>query len=192
VTTPRGLARFCLFTRLGIVVMVLTLLLLGSDAGPVVVRLPCPHRRVHPRQISRTQCLRPAPSARNATALENAKPGTTAWRLVRSRLAGPMDLAGYTDRVSARSGESFRLYVSSTDGAFTVRAFRIGWYGARADGWCGRRRGCPGDAGAAHACASRMVTTSWQPVAHGTDNRLAGWNLPAAAHAANGKQKYVR
>ena len=62
---------------------------------------------------------------------ENAKLGTTQWVLPANRLAGPVELAGYADRVSVRSGQPFRLYVTSTAGAFTVRAFRIGWYGGK-------------------------------------------------------------
>jgi hypothetical protein len=134
----------------------------------------------------------PAPSARNETALENAKPGTTAWQLVRSRLAGPMDLAGYTDRVSARSGESFRLYVSSTDGAFTVRAFRIGWYGGKGGRLVWTSSSVPGRRQAPLMLApGRMITTNWQP---SLTVPTTGW--PAGTYlllltAANGKQKYV-
>jgi hypothetical protein len=123
---------------------------------------------------------------------ENAKPGTTAWELPNSRLAGPTDLAGYADRVSARSGESFRLFVSSSDGDFTVRAFRIGWYGGKQGRLVWTSGTVPGRPQPAPTLApGRMVTTHWQP---SLTVPTTGW--PPGTYlllltAANGKQKYV-
>jgi hypothetical protein len=123
---------------------------------------------------------------------ENAKPGTTAWQLPNSRLAGQTDLAGYADRVSARSGESFRLFVSSSDGDFTVRAFRIGWYGGKGGRLLWSSPTIPGRPQAAPTLAAgRMVTTHWRP---SLTVPTTGW--PAGTYlllltAANGKQKYV-
>jgi hypothetical protein len=123
---------------------------------------------------------------------ENAKPGTTAWQLPNSRLAGETELAGYADRVSARSGESFRLFVSSSDGNFTVRAFRIGWYGGKGGRLLWSSPTIPGRPQAAPTLApGRMVTTKWQP---SLTVPTTGW--PAGTYlllltAANGKHKYV-
>jgi hypothetical protein len=123
---------------------------------------------------------------------ENAKPGTTDWAFPRNRLAGQTDLAGYTDRVSARPGEPFRLFVSSSDGAFTVCAFRIGWYGGKGGRLLWTSATIPGRPQAAPTLASgRMVTTNWRP---SLTVPTTGW--PPGTYllvltAANGKQKYV-
>jgi hypothetical protein len=114
-----------LFIRIGVIGAGLMLLLLGMgcrSGGTPVASAPATARPTS--QPGRTQ-------APHRGETENAKPGTTAWMLPHNRRAGSTDLAGYTDRVSVRPGESFRLYVSSTDGDFTVRAFRIGWYGGK-------------------------------------------------------------
>jgi hypothetical protein len=182
--------RPCPFSRLGIVFFVLTLLLL--DSGCRAGGTPAASAPTTSARSTGPPATAPAPSGRTQTAIENAKPGTTDWQLQRSRLAGPMDLAGYTDRVSARSGESFRLYVSSTDGAFTVRAFRIGWYGGKGGRLVWTSSSVPGRAQPAPTVApDRMVTTNWQP---SLTVPTTGW--PAGTYlllltAANGKQKYV-
>jgi hypothetical protein len=141
---------------------------------------------------SSSQSVVPRHSGPTATAIENAEPGTTDWRLSPSRLAGPMELAGYADRVSARSGESFRLYATSTAGAFTVRAFRIGWYGGKGGRLVWTSSTVPGKRQAAPTVASdRMVTANWQPsLTVPTTGWPAGTYLLLLA-AANGKEKYV-
>lgn len=60
---------------------------------------------------------------------ENARPGTRAWVIQRAQVAGIDELAGYTDVISVRSGESFGLHLSSTLGDVTVTAYRVGHYG---------------------------------------------------------------
>src|SRR5215510_12193099 len=63
------------------------------------------------------------------TAVENAFPGTIAWRLGDP---GPESaIEGYADRVSVLPGESFRLFVSTTATGFHAAAYRMGWYGGR-------------------------------------------------------------
>jgi hypothetical protein len=59
---------------------------------------------------------------------ENARAGTTDWRIAQHRLADETDLAGYTDRVSVLPGDTFGLHLSSALGPVTVRAFRLGHY----------------------------------------------------------------
>jgi hypothetical protein len=60
---------------------------------------------------------------------ENARPGTTSWRIAKQELAAETDLAGYTNRVSVTPGEPFSLHLSSALGPVTVRAYRLGHYG---------------------------------------------------------------
>jgi len=134
----------------------------------------------------------PAPAHPAPTPAENAKPGTTAWRLPANRLAGPLELAGYADHVSVRSGQPFRLYVTSTAGAFTVRAFRLGWYGGTGGRLLWTSATVPGRPQPAPTVGpDRMVSTTWQP---SLTVPTMGW--PAGAYlllltAANGKEKYV-
>jgi hypothetical protein len=104
-----------------------------------------------------------------------------------------MELAGYADRVETRSGQSFRLFVTSTAGAFTVRAFRLGWYGGSGARLVWASPSVPGRAQPAPTVgtADRMVSTTWQP---SLTVPTKGW--PAGAYlllltAASGKEKYV-
>ncbi|GAA2743683.1 hypothetical protein GCM10009868_18430 [Terrabacter aerolatus] len=60
---------------------------------------------------------------------ENARAGTTAWRIDPAHLASETELAGYTDTVSVLPGETFGLHLSSALGPVTVRAYRLGSYG---------------------------------------------------------------
>ncbi len=75
-------------------------------------------------------------SAANAVLVENARPGTTAWRL---RLAPRHALEGYASEVSVAPGDTLHLHVSSAQGLhYRVQVFRIGWY----RGTGGRRMPC--------------------------------------------------
>ncbi|HEY3512119.1 MAG TPA: N,N-dimethylformamidase beta subunit family domain-containing protein [Kribbella sp.] len=132
-----------------------------------------------------------APSA--SVVAENSKPGTTAWKIDTARIAGPMELAGYADQVRVRSGQSFRLFVTSTAGAFTVRAFRIGWYGGTGGRLVWTSPSVPGRAQPAPTVrpSDHMVSTEWTP---SLTVPTTGW--PAGAYllllrAADGKEKYV-
>jgi N,N-dimethylformamidase beta subunit-like, C-terminal len=174
-----------------VVASVLTVLLLGTgcrSSGTKAATAPTDGRSTGEPQA--TIVLGRSPRA--DVAAENAKPGTTAWQLPPSRLAGETDLAGYTDRVSARPGEPFRLFVSSSDGAFTVRAFRIGWYGGKGGRLVWASPTVPGRPQARPTLApGRMVTTNWRPsLAVPTTSWPPGTYLLLLT-AANGKQKYV-
>jgi hypothetical protein len=57
---------------------------------------------------------------------ENARPGTSAWRI--TDLGAADAIEGYADQQSVLPGQSLRLYVSTTAGSFRVDAFRFGWY----------------------------------------------------------------
>jgi hypothetical protein len=82
--------------------------------------------------------------------------------------------------------------VSSTDGDFTVRAFRIGWYGGKGGRQVWASPTVPGRPQALPTLApGRMVTTNWRP---SLTVPTTGW--PAGTYlllltAANGRQKYV-
>ena len=104
----------------------------------------------------------------------------------------PPRSARTTDRASVRSGQPFRLYVTSTAGAFTVRAFRLGWYGGSGARLLWTSPAVPGRAQPAPTIGpDRMVRTNWKPT---LTVPTTGW--PAGAYlllltAANGKEKYV-
>lgn len=73
----------------------------------------------------------PVPAAAAAESVnrivqENARPGTTAWKI--PKLA-PRDIEGYADRTSALAGERVRLHVDTSAEEFHVALFRLGWYG---------------------------------------------------------------
>ena len=122
-----------------------------------------------------------------------AETGDNEWRIPRSRVAGPMELAGYADHVSVRSGEPFRLFVTSSAGAYTVRAFRIGWYDGAGAKLIWTSPELPGKAQPKPILTKdRMVTaTNWSPT---TTVQTRDW--PAGSYllllrASNGKQTYV-
>ncbi len=134
----------------------------------------------------------PAVAAAAATRAENRRPGDPDWQVPPWRIAGPQELAGYSDAVSVLPAQPFRLFVTTTAPSFTVRAFRLGWYGgAQArlvwqSGQLPGHRQPPPTLGPDH-----LVTTSWTPAARiGT----AGW--PAGAYLllltdTRGRVKYV-
>src|SRR5437899_1389049 len=57
---------------------------------------------------------------------ENARPGTSDWRITRTQKAGDID--GYADRTSAQQGEKVTLFVSTVASGYQVEAYRIGYY----------------------------------------------------------------
>src|SRR5439155_13934146 len=57
---------------------------------------------------------------------ENAKPGTTDWRITKA--GGNGEIEGYADRVSAVLGDTVGFYVSTTASSFRIEAYRIGSY----------------------------------------------------------------
>ncbi|MFC7755135.1 N,N-dimethylformamidase beta subunit family domain-containing protein [Tsukamurella soli] len=58
-------------------------------------------------------------------AAENARPGTTAWRI---RGVPPGMIAGYASRTYAAAGDTLSLYVSTDAARFHVEAYRVGYY----------------------------------------------------------------
>src|SRR5581483_7806011 len=57
---------------------------------------------------------------------ENARPGTSDWRLTPSPGKGMIE--GYADKVSAQQGDNVTLYVNTDAPSFTIEAYRIGYY----------------------------------------------------------------
>lgn len=122
---------------------------------------------------------------------ENARPGTTAWRIEAARLASETALAGYTDTVSVLPGDSFGLHLSSDLGPVRVRAYRLGHYGGAGarQVWAsdavpaGRRPGPSTD-------ALRTVRCDWPPSLR---IRTTGW--PEGSYLlrleAGSRAKYV-
>ncbi len=104
---------------------------------------------------------------------ENARAGTSAWRILSAQVAGERELAGYTDGVSAIPGEEVALRVSSDLGKVTVTAYRLGHYGGagaravwRSQPLTARRQADPSvDALGTVRCAwpvtTRIPTTGW-------------------------------
>ena len=56
---------------------------------------------------------------------ENARPGTSTWRL---SAGAPKGIIGYADHVSAQSGDWVSLFIRTKAPTFSVEAFRLGYY----------------------------------------------------------------
>ncbi|MBP2356636.1 hypothetical protein JOF29_007746 [Kribbella aluminosa] len=136
----------------------------------------------------------PAQSADTSIQVPHAKlrSGSVNWVIKDYQLAGPADLAGYTDHVSVRSGEPFKLYVSSSDGSFSVHAFRLGWYGGTGARRVWTSPVVPGvKQGRADAQPPPHGDDELAAVAHGPDHRLGAGRVPAVA-ACRERQGEVR
>ncbi|HEY3515168.1 N,N-dimethylformamidase beta subunit family domain-containing protein [Kribbella sp. NPDC051137] len=132
----------------------------------------------------------PTPGGTTSRPVKGAEVG---WRIPGKLVAKPMELSGYADHVSVRSGEPFRLFATSAGHPFTVRAFRIGWYGGAGAKliWTspelpGRKQPQP------ILTKERMVTAiNWSPT---TTVQTKGW--PAGSYllllrASTGRENYV-
>lgn len=67
------------------------------------------------------------PSAPWTIKAENAKPGSTDWRLTNP--ARNEEIEGYASATSVDRGQSISIYVNTVDPSFTLQVFRMGWYG---------------------------------------------------------------
>ncbi|WP_411292890.1 N,N-dimethylformamidase beta subunit family domain-containing protein [Streptomyces sp. CBMA123] len=109
-----------------------------------------------------------APTAAQHTGLkgdppnEQSLPGNPDWEITDPGRAGAVE--GFADRVSVLPGESFGLHVSTPAAAFTVSAYRMGWYGGARARLVWRREHVPGaKQAAAHVDqVTRTVLTGWQ------------------------------
>jgi hypothetical protein len=114
-------------------------------------------------QPRRTVSPSPSRPTASPTLAENARPGTTAWRITRRGPASAVE--GYADHTSVRPGQAFRLYVSTTARGFTAAAYRVGWYGGRQGRLVWRSGHVAGrrQAKARVAKHLHMVTAPWRP-----------------------------
>jgi len=132
--------------------------------------------------VATAACTRAAPPARHAAVrahragstaqslavaedirAQNALPGDPRWRVTHP--AHLYQLEGFTDRTDVLPGTSFRLFVSTTARSFTVRAFRMGWYGGDLARLVWISPGVPGrfQPGAKIIQPGSMVVAPWRP-----------------------------
>jgi hypothetical protein len=67
------------------------------------------------------------PTSDNPTKSENLKPGTAAWVLANP--ATNHEIEGYASMTSVNKGAPINLFVNTAESKYTMRIFRIGWYG---------------------------------------------------------------
>jgi hypothetical protein len=137
-----------------------------AAAGAVLVVWSQEHRADPVPSAASKPATAPAAQAGPAgsgVAVENRRPGTAGWRI--TRLGAPEAIQGWTDQVSAGSGERVRLSVSTTARRFQVEAYRMGWYGGhgarlvwRSQPVAGRRQPPP-----TLSPGTNMVATRWRP-----------------------------
>src|SRR5512142_2920771 len=119
VTLPRG--------RRAVVLVVVIVAVCAAVGGGLWVGVP--GGRPAPASSSRfpqPPATFPGPDGveSHAMIMENARPGTTAWMINR-----PLSMiAGYADQITASSGQTVRLYVSTDAASFQVEAYRMGYY----------------------------------------------------------------
>ncbi|GAA2759094.1 N,N-dimethylformamidase beta subunit family domain-containing protein [Actinopolymorpha rutila] len=141
--------------------------------------------------LFRGATTKPSP-ARPAVEVENSRPGTTQWKLDRK---GPNSaIEGYADRIAVRSGEPFRLFVSTTADGFRAVAYRIGWYGGtggrevwRSPAMPGRRQPKP----VVTRPLNTVTAAAWKP---SMTVRTTGWpegNYLVKLISTAGYERYV-
>ncbi|MBV9254205.1 MAG: hypothetical protein JO054_08250 [Actinobacteria bacterium] len=123
---------------------------------------------------------------------ENARPGTTAWRIEGEQKRG--DLEGFADKVSAVQGESVDLYVSTVAPNWHVDAYRMGYYGGaggRLVWHSGEQRG-EVQAASTLDPVTHMVEAPWHPSLKVAIDRawLPGTYLLKLVGSA-GQQQYI-
>src|SRR5438105_2393916 len=79
-----------------------------------------------PAPLSASRSMPPAAGA-NPVVAENQHAGTTDWRI--KDVAASRGIEGYADHVSAHTGDTVNLYVSTSAAKYRVQAFRMGYYG---------------------------------------------------------------
>jgi N,N-dimethylformamidase beta subunit-like, C-terminal len=133
----------------------------------------------------------PRTSAGRRVVPENSLAGDPHWEI--RHLGSAHAIEGYTDAASVRTGQPFRLFVSTTSSGFQVRAFRLGWYGGtgarkvwQSGPLRGHRQNAPGLTG-----STNTVSTDWDPAIEvPTDDWPAGAYL-LRLDADSGAQRYV-
>ena len=142
-----------------------------------------------PAPAAPTRAPKPRPSRR--VVAENSLPGDPHWEI--RHLGAANAIMGYAGAASVLTGQSFRLFVSTTARGFRVSAFRLGWYGgagARLVWQSGSLRGRQQN-GPRLADGTNTVQTAWDPVIEiPTDDWPAGVYL-LRLDAESGAQRYV-
>jgi len=87
-------------------------------AGALVLAVFAPHSRVAVR----------AQSAPNYIQIENAKTGTTEWKLTNPGWTSGV-IEAYADLTSVNRGGQIKFFVNTAEPSFTIEIFRIGYYG---------------------------------------------------------------
>src|SRR3954451_6745565 len=62
-------------------------------------------------------------------AAENAKPGTTSWRIPTGQGGAATDVGGFARPSTVLSGQQFKIFVSTGKRSLHAAAYRIGYYG---------------------------------------------------------------
>src|SRR5262249_1813137 len=90
-----------------------------------------PARAVHQTQPASSDQQasdgRSTATARNATVIENERPGTADWEITRPALA--REIEGYASATSVNGGEAIDIFASTQDPRYSVDVYRMGWYG---------------------------------------------------------------
>lgn len=124
---------------------------------------------------------------------ENARPGTTDWRIPAGRVAADAQLAGFADHASVLPGTPVVLRVDAQAPSWTATAFRLGHYG----GAGGRRVWTSPVVTSTHQPPVRVVEGHMVTAAHWRPSLTVdttGW--PAGSYVVKladslGRQKYV-
>ena len=109
-----------------------------------------------------TGASRLAPPPPNWVVTENAKPGTSAWRISPGAIKG---IVGYANRTSAKLGESVTLYIDTKAASYHVEAYRLGYYnglGGRLI-WTSPTRTGVNQPRRTVAAGTNMVEARWSP-----------------------------
>src|SRR4051812_21459260 len=69
-----------------------------------------------------------ATAASNPVQIENAKPGTAAWRLSTPAWASGA-IEGYASLTSVNRGGQISFFVNTADPSYTIEFYRLGYYG---------------------------------------------------------------
>ncbi|MEO8078131.1 MAG: N,N-dimethylformamidase beta subunit family domain-containing protein, partial [Acidobacteriota bacterium] len=145
-------------------------------------------------------CAGTAPAlAATPIQIENAKPGTTEWRL-RNRGGASSVIEGYASLTSVNRGGQIALFINTAEAAYTMDIFRIGYYG----GAGGRRMlatiartgvaqpPCPTDS------ATGLIECRWTnpyllsiPNSPDPTDWMSGIYLVKLTAATSGKQQYI-
>lgn len=175
-------------TPLAALVAIPAAIMLAAGCSAAVER-PTPPS---PTPSESSSAVRSAEGDGDATVAENAREGDPGWRL--RRRGAEHEIEGFADRVSVLPGERFRLYVSTTAGRYTARAFRMGWYGGAGARQVWRAAGLPGTRQAPPrtiAATGTVTAAHWEP---GPEVDTSGW--PEGSYlirldAATGGRRYV-